>query len=147
VEMAVHAVLPLVQPMLDAKQIRLEIAPCEGVVMARADGDRLRQILLNLVSNAAKYTEASGAIDLRWRRGDEIEICVHDNGTGIPADQINRIFEPFVQLETAQAHVGSGFGLGLAISRGLARAMGGELVASSESGRGSTFTLRLPKAT
>ena len=113
-----------------------------------ADGNRLQQILLNLLTNAAKFTRRGGSIAVdAARSGDNIHIHVRDTGRGIPADELTRIFEPFVQVEKEadQANQG-GVGLGLAISRDLARAMGGDLGATSEPGQGSVFTVTLPAA-
>ena len=147
IEPTVRSVVSLVQPMIDTKGLRLVVDPPERALDAYADGDRLRQILLNLVSNAVKFTAPNGTIHVRWRQStDAIELQVQDDGIGIPANQLERIFKPFVQLEKADLPIRTGFGLGLAISRGLARAMGGDLSATSEMGCGSTFTLTLPRA-
>ena len=111
------------------------------------DLDRTRQILLNLLGNALKFTPAGGSIaigvDARER---EVAISVADTGVGVPADQLERIFEPFVQVKGPIRTADQGVGLGLAISRQLAVAMGGSLEAASEAGVGSTFTLTLPRS-
>ena len=115
---------------------------CEGAIV-HADPDRLQQVLLNLLSNAIKFTPEGGSVAVRCTRdGDRAQIRVEDSGIGIPADQLQRIFEPFVQLDTEKRD--RGVGLGLAISRELARAMGGELTAESAPGAGATFILELP---
>lgn len=110
-----------------------------------ADPDRLQQILLNLLTNAAKFTPARGNVRLSCEQaGATVRMHVADTGVGIPSDQIARIFEPFAQVDAAAAFAQQqGVGLGLAISRELARAMGGELSVVSEPGKGSTFTLTL----
>jgi PAS domain S-box-containing protein len=115
---------------------------CDGMVV-HADPDRVQQILLNLLSNAIKFTPSGGSVSVSCAR-DEANglILVKDTGIGIPSDQLKRIFEPFVQLETDRRE--RGVGLGLAISRELARAMGGELTAESTAGAGATFILALP---
>jgi PAS domain S-box-containing protein len=117
-------------------------------VLARADAEKARQIVLNLVTNAIKFTDPGGRITVSYERdGDAVRIHVADTGRGIPEEQIGRIFDPFVQVDrhlTADSQ--QGVGLGLAISRDLARAMGGDLAVRSEEGRGSTFTLTLPAA-
>ncbi|HVE71243.1 MAG TPA: PAS domain-containing sensor histidine kinase [Thermoanaerobaculia bacterium] len=115
---------------------------CEGAVV-HADPDRLQQILLNLLANAIKFTTTGGSVSVRCARdGERAVIRVQDTGIGIPSDQLQRIFEPFVQLETDNRE--RGVGLGLAISRELAQAMGGELTAESAPGAGATFILVLP---
>jgi signal transduction histidine kinase/putative methionine-R-sulfoxide reductase with GAF domain len=107
------------------------------------DGEKLRQIVINLLSNAAKFT-AAGVIRVSARAGaDGVAIAVADTGTGIPADRLESVFEEFEQVETSGARA-QGTGLGLAISRRLARLMGGDLQAESRLGEGSTFTLTLP---
>ncbi len=113
-----------------------------------ADEPRLQQILLNLVVNALKFTPSGGRIQISCRlKGEFVELNVADNGRGIPESDQKLIFEPFVQLarEHHQAQTG-GVGLGLAISRTLARAMGGNLSVKSELGKGATFTVTLPQA-
>lgn len=134
----------LVQPWLNGKDVRFrtELSDALGVT---ADRDRLEQILVNLLSNAAKFTE-HGEIQLRARCADNgtVAIEVTDTDIGIDAAELPRIFEPFGQAAGGKK-VG-GVGIGLSLSAALARAMGGELSAHSEAGRGSTFVLRLPAA-
>ncbi len=111
------------------------------------DPDKLRQILVNLVSNSVKFTDAGGRIAVRCARTkDAVTIEVEDTGRGIPADKLEAVFEPFVQLDSGLTRTTEGTGLGLAISRGLARGMGADLVVRSEVGVGSVFTLTLPLA-
>lgn len=114
-------------------------------IMLEADPDRLQQILLNVLTNAIKFTPTGGRIaaDVTW---DETtgRIHVRDSGPGIPADAHESIFEPFTQLESTPT--AGGVGLGLSISRELARAMRGDLSVESTPGAGSTFTLSLPLA-
>jgi signal transduction histidine kinase len=115
-----------------------------------ADAEKVRQILLNLVTNAIKFTEPGGRVSLACehdRAARVIRVRVTDTGRGIAADQLERVFQPFVQVDRARiAASQQGVGLGLAISRDLARGMGGDLVAESTPGMGSTFTLTLPAA-
>ena len=113
-----------------------------------ADRDRLQQILLNLLGNASKFTPSGGSVTVRCRReGDRVAIAVTDTGRGIPPDRLSLIFEPFVQVHReVDARNQKGLGLGLAISRDLARAMGGDIHVESEVGKGSTFTVFLPAA-
>ena len=113
-----------------------------------ADPDRLQQILLNLLANAIKFTPEGGRVTVTWNmaeRSDRIvSIRVRDTGVGVPADALERIFDPFVQLDQPEWQRDRGVGLGLAISRELAHRMGGELKAESAEGEGSVFTLTLP---
>jgi signal transduction histidine kinase len=114
---------------------------------ARADAERVRQIVLNLLSNAVKFTRAGGCVVLGCEviTGGGMKITVRDTGRGIPADKLEAVFEPFVQVGRALApgeH--GGVGLGLAISRELARRMLGDLTVESVHGEGSTFILTLP---
>jgi PAS domain S-box-containing protein len=134
----------LVSPQLSAKRLRFTLGDCEQNLAAQADPDKVRQILLNLLSNAIKFTPADGAVDVQCQANDgHVHIHVHDTGTGIPAEKLQAIFEPFVQLDRSLTNTPEGAGLGLAISRELARAMGGDLTAESAVGIGSTFTLTL----
>lgn len=111
-----------------------------------ADPARLQQVLLNLITNAVKFTPAGGRVTLATEQdGGTIRLHVRDTGRGIDADALPHVFEPFVQLEEADAL--GGVGLGLAISRELVRAMGGDLTVVSTLGVGTTFTVALPIAT
>jgi signal transduction histidine kinase len=114
--------------------------------LVRGDGDKLRQVLINLLSNAIKFTGDGGHIDVHCVSGDNtVCITVKDDGAGIPPDKLDAIFEPFVQVGRDFSSPQGGTGLGLAISRDLARRMHGDLEVESELGRGSTFTLTLPR--
>ncbi|GLC23952.1 hypothetical protein rosag_04650 [Roseisolibacter agri] len=142
-----HEVEALVGPQLAAKSLRYDSEPCAPGLAVRADAERLRQILLNLLGNAIKFTPEGGRITVACD-GDEarVAIRVRDTGVGIPPDALERIFDPFVQVGRDLRAPSDGVGLGLAISRDLARRMGGDLTASSVVGEGSTFTLLLPRA-
>ncbi|HEX6966984.1 MAG TPA: GAF domain-containing sensor histidine kinase [Gemmatimonadaceae bacterium] len=136
----------LMGPQMRAKGIRYTYRSGDPSVTVRADRERLEQIVLNLLSNALKFTE-SGDVVLEWEcLADEVAIRVRDTGDGIPSDRMQQIFEPFVQLDRGYRRTTDGAGLGLAISRELARAMYGDLTATSTVGIGSTFTLTLPRA-
>jgi signal transduction histidine kinase len=114
--------------------------------MAHADPERVQQILLNLLSNASKFTPHRGRISVECgATPTSMRIRVTDTGVGIPSDKLETIFEPFVQLERGQTSEMAGTGLGLAISRDLARAMGGDLTVESIPNEGSTFELTLPR--
>ena len=108
---------------------------------------RLRQILLNLLSNACKFTK-EGEVRLRARRvangRDWIELAVADTGIGMTPEQQTKLFEVFTQADATTAQRFGGTGLGLALSRKLARMMGGDVTVTSEPGKGSVFTVRLP---
>ena len=136
--------LRTVEPLLaDGVRLRAQFDP--GLPVMRVDEAKLRQILVNLLGNAVKFTER-GCIDLRadWRDGT-VEIAVTDTGIGIPAELLESVFEEFEQVDASSSRVHGGTGLGLAIARRLARALDGELVAQSVPGAGSTFTLTLPQ--
>ncbi len=114
----------------------------------RADPDRLQQILLNLLSNAIKFTPEGGRIRVEIElEASRVLVHVHDTGSGIPADHLDRIFDPFVQVDRSRLPASKrGVGLGLSISRELARAMGGDLTVRSRLAEGSIFTIVLPAA-
>jgi signal transduction histidine kinase len=119
--------------------------PSAGGLAARADRDKVLQILLNLLTNAVKFTPSGGRIVITCSANDEVDVEVRDTGRGIEPDQLEHIFEPFVQVGRTLDSEHEGLGLGLAISRQLARAMGGDVVARSTPGAGSVFTLVLPR--
>jgi signal transduction histidine kinase len=138
---------PLVAPQLQAKSQRYadDSGACDAVVLA--DPEKVRQILLNLLSNAIKFTPPGGSITVECRvDGTAAHVQVSDSGIGIPAQQIDAIFEPFVQIERSFSSDHQGTGLGLTISRDLARRMGGDISVTSTHGVGTTFTLTLPLA-
>jgi PAS domain S-box-containing protein len=134
---------------LQLEEAALEYAreSCESAVV-RADPTWLQQILLSLLANAIKFTDRGGYISVACEHiRDSVHIRVRDTGGGIAADQLERIFEPFTQAERSPDEPRhEGIGLGLAISRELARAMGGEVTAESTPGEGSVFTVVLPAA-
>jgi PAS domain S-box-containing protein len=138
----------LIQPQVQSKQLVYECrTPEEADLAVHADREKALQILLNLVANAVKFTPATGRIRLQVEAvGARVLFHVSDTGIGVPPDQLENIFDPFVQVDRRLTCGNSGVGLGLAISRDLARGMGGDLTVESESGSGSTFTLALPQA-
>jgi PAS domain S-box-containing protein len=120
---------------------------CDPDLAVLADGDRLQQILLNLLTNAIKFTDNGGVTVSCDRNGERAYIHVRDTGRGIPEDQLQRVFDPFVQVDAETvAPAQRGVGLGLAISRDLARAMNGDLTVASRVGEGTVFTVALPLA-
>ena len=144
-------VLSMVEPQLAAKSLR-HTMDVEPRFVARADGEKIRQVLINLLSNAIKFTASDGTISIvaEMRRTDDgasyIDISVSDTGVGIPAEKLELIFDPFIQVHRRLTHTTEGTGLGLSISRDLARGMNGDLTVQSDVGRGSVFTLSLVSA-
>ena len=139
------ASLALVEPLIAQRHIVFEGLKCDTNIVARGDREKVIQILVNLLSNAIKFTPAGGRIGISCeRRGHTIVLCVYDTGIGIPKDKLEAIFEPFVQVKGRALGPEAGVGLGLSISRGLARDMRGELSVESTLGDGSCFTLSLP---
>jgi ammonium transporter len=129
------------EPLVDRPRVQLVIEADAGLPPIRTDRDKLRQILLNLLSNAVKYTD-EGSIRVRAEAaGGRIRVRVVDTGVGIRADELGRIFDEFHRADAARAR---GTGLGLTISRRLARTLGGDVTVESKVGVGSTFTLDLP---
>ncbi|MDF1505917.1 GAF domain-containing sensor histidine kinase, partial [Roseisolibacter sp. H3M3-2] len=144
---ALAAAEALVQPQVRARGLAFATSGCDAPWAVRADRDKLQQVLLNLLSNAIKFTEPGGAVRVHCRcAADVVAIAVSDTGVGIAPDKLATIFEPFVQVDQRLTRPHEGVGLGLAISRDLARGMGGELTVESTPGAGSTFTLTLPAA-
>jgi PAS domain S-box-containing protein len=136
----------LIGPQLETKELLYECGCGDAPIIAYADPTKVQQIVLNLLSNAIKFTARGGLVrvDCLTESG-HIAVRVRDTGCGIPADKLETIFQPFVQIKT-KGTIANGTGLGLSISRRLAEAMGGSLTATSELGRGSTFTLLLKRA-
>ncbi|MDP9190121.1 MAG: HAMP domain-containing histidine kinase [Acidobacteriota bacterium] len=123
------------------------LCACDEGDVVSADPDRLQQILLNLLTNALKFTPPGGSVTISSEhRDDRVLIHVRDTGVGIESGQLEKIFDAFVQLEPPQDETQRGVGLGLAICRELARAMGGDVTAASTPGVGSVFTIDLPAA-
>ena len=159
VEVGLHDV-PLADVLLEAEVIIAPLAAQKGIacrglgadaegvsgVTVYADPDKLLQVLVNLLANAVKFTPPAGRIDVTFHAaGPRVQIRVADSGNGIAPEHLERIFEPFVQLDDSLSRGAEGTGLGLAISRELAIAMGGSLSVESEQGQGSTFTITLSR--
>jgi signal transduction histidine kinase len=144
---ALSNVEALIAPQFLAKGLTYNYCEPEPGLAVHADVEKVGQILVNLLTNALKFTPRSGNVTLECRAlGETVEIRVRDTGSGIPPDKLDAIFEPFVQVDRGLTRSAEGSGLGLSISRGLARAMGGDLTVTSEVGIGSVFTLTLPRA-
>jgi adenylate cyclase len=133
----------------EKNQNRLVVEAQEDLAALNADSMRLKQILLNLLSNACKFTK-EGEVALRVRKvadeRDWVELAVADTGIGLTAEQQAKLFQEFTQADSLTARRYGGTGLGLALSRKLARMMGGDVTVASEPGKGSVFTVRLPGA-
>jgi PAS domain S-box-containing protein len=141
----IDAVVPMVIPQAQAKQLNLVVGECPKHLVAKADQAKVEQILLNLLSNAVKFTEEGGDIEVTCgKKEGVIWLHVRDTGIGIPKEQLEAIFAPFVQVGRSLTNPKEGTGLGLSISRDLARAMHGDLTVESAEGAGASFTLTLP---
>jgi signal transduction histidine kinase len=144
----VHDVAATLQPLADKNANRLEVDCAEGLGHMLADQTRTRQVLLNLLSNACKFTER-GLVRLEAKRvrgesANWVEFRVADTGIGMSREQIDRLYRPFMQADASTTRKYGGTGLGLAISRRLCQMMGGSLSVESQLGQGSVFTVRLP---
>ncbi|MHC4973765.1 MAG: CHASE domain-containing protein [Planctomycetota bacterium] len=135
-----------VRPIIEERGNELELSVADDIGVISIDLTRLRQILLNLLSNSAKFTE-NGSIQLKVeRQADWIVFRVRDTGIGMTPDQLDRIFDPFAQADSSTTRKYGGSGLGLAICKQYCRIMEGEIAVESGPGKGSTFTVRLPYA-
>jgi signal transduction histidine kinase len=137
-------------PQITAKDLTYDCAGCDSRLMVRGDKQKVVQILLNLLSNALKFTPPGGRITLRTdasANGDTVAISLRDTGVGMSAEQTAMVFEPYVQFENRLTPQGHGTGLGLPIAREMARGMGGELTVQSQADVGTEFVLTLPSAT
>lgn len=135
----------LVAPQMMGKGLHYDHHHCPSNVYVRADSDRVRQVIVNLLSNAQKYTPDGGTVVLRCVLLDrQVNVEVEDSGVGIPPEQLETIFDPFVRVGTTRPS--GGLGLGLTIGRTMARQMHGDLTVRSTLGVGSVFVLSLPRA-
>lgn len=142
----VHEAIDSIAPAVEAKNLHIETDFTNDVGIVRADPDRLRQVIWNLLINAAKFTPNEGTINVHVsRHGGEVEIRVRDTGRGIPAEFLPQIFERFTQADASRSRDHGGIGLGLTISRQLVELHGGTIQAHSDGpGKGATLTIRLP---
>jgi len=145
---AVQSALETSRPLIDAAGHTLNLSLSPEPLPLDADAVRLAQLLANLLNNAAKYTDAGGHIWLSTgREGDQAWVSVRDNGTGIPAEQLARVFDLFMQADNSQQRAQGGLGIGLTLAQRIAQMHGGSVRAHSEGpGRGSEFVVRLPLA-
>ena len=138
----VDDVVSLTVPAIEQKGLSLHVHGGESITVY-TDGTRVRQILINLVWNAVKFTKA-GKIEVAVTSNEDcFTVAVSDTGVGIPGDQIDRVFEPFWRAEKVDG-LEDGVGLGLTVSRSIARSLGGDLTVTSDAGKGSVFTLVIP---
>lgn len=134
----------MIEPVATSKGLGFEALPPDGVVSMKTDFQKLRQILLNLLSNAIKFTE-EGTVSLVAREdGEHLLFEVHDQGIGIAPDHLEKIFEPFWQVDRSDTRRARGTGLGLSVTRRLVTLLGGEIAVDSTLGAGTTFSLKLP---
>jgi two-component system phosphate regulon sensor histidine kinase PhoR len=141
------SVIEVVRPRADGKQIALDIDVPGDLPLVHADQDRLQQILINVLDNAVKYTDAGGRVTVRARAADgAVEIAVSDTGLGIPAADLPRVTERFYRVDKARSRDLGGTGLGLAIVKHLVQVHDGDLRIESEPGRGTTVFVRVPLA-
>jgi signal transduction histidine kinase len=137
----------LIEPLAAEKGVAFAVGRLDAALAIQTDPHKVRQILVNLLSNAVKFTDAGGTVSLRARVvEDKVELTIADTGIGIPPEFLERIFDPFWQVEQKATRRAGGTGLGLSVSRRLARMLGGEISVTSTVGRGSTFLVVLPAA-
>src|SRR5690606_13928055 len=141
----VEECVELLKPESAAKSIELELHGSTGSLIVDSDPLKIRQIVLNLVGNAVKFTD-HGEVDVHVEgREDDVRVAVRDTGPGIPQAKLDEIFEAFVRGDQSSTRVKGGIGLGLAVSRTLAARLGGDVSVESTAGAGSTFCLIIPR--
>jgi PAS domain S-box-containing protein len=139
------SVLATMRPLADAKRQRMTLSVEDGLPQAWADRDRLVQVATNLVSNAHKYTQEGGSIDVSAARaGDFVNVAVRDDGMGIAAEDVARLFSRFFRVDSSLTREIGGTGLGLSIVKSIVELQGGAVTVDSEPGVGSTFAFTVP---
>jgi signal transduction histidine kinase len=147
VDAIVRDVETFLAPQMKTAGIAYSYRGCDSDLSVCADPDKTQQILVNLLTNAVKFTQPPGSVTVSCESSDDlVRVRVTDTGIGIKEDDIARVFEPFVQIGRGLSKPGEGVGLGLTISRDFARRMGGDLIVESAPGEGSSFTLILPRS-
>ncbi|HEX5577082.1 MAG TPA: ATP-binding protein, partial [Gemmatimonadaceae bacterium] len=139
-----ESVASMAEPLASAKGLSFELRPPKTDLTVRTDPMKLRQVLLNLISNAVKYTE-QGGVTLSGRAvNGEVQFLVEDTGVGVAEDHLEKIFEPFWQVEQTTTRRAGGTGLGLAVTRQFVDLIGGTISVESTPGKGSTFRVAVP---
>ena len=141
----VEAALVAVRPLFASKNLTLQADVPQDLIVT-CDRTRIREVVLNLLSNAGRFTQKGGAVVSAWRDGEDVVLSVTDTGPGIAAEDQEKLFRPFQQLDAALNRRQGGSGLGLAISRSFVELHGGRLWPESRPGEGTTFYVRLPLA-
>jgi signal transduction histidine kinase/DNA-binding NarL/FixJ family response regulator len=140
----IEAAVTAIRPLLDSKRLRLEVQMTEGLPPVFCDRTRIREVVLNLLSNAGRFTEQGGVTVCVRQEGGDVVVSVADTGRGISDQDQERIFQPFEQLDATIRRRYGGTGLGLSISRNFVELHEGKMWVKSELGRGTTFFFRLP---
>jgi two-component system phosphate regulon sensor histidine kinase PhoR len=141
----VQATLDRLRLFAERQGVRLRAESHDPPLNVRGDEERIGQLLINLVHNAVKFSSHGGEVVVRTRLdGDEVVVAVHDRGAGIPAADLDRVFERFYKVDRARVRGKGGTGLGLAIARHIVESHGGRIWVESEEGRGSTFSFSIP---
>jgi PAS domain S-box-containing protein len=143
----VRETVAIVEPIAARKRLTLDVRAQDASLVIETDGVKVRQILLNLLANAIKFTDAGTVIVELQRAQGRVDVAVHDTGIGIARDHLETIFEPFWQVEQVRTRKVGGTGLGLSVARQLARLLGGDVTAESEVGKGSVFRCWVPVRT
>jgi signal transduction histidine kinase len=133
---------------LEEERIVVEVGVSDGPQLVLADADRIEQVLVNLLDNAIKYSPEGGRITVAIDEGgaEMVSVAVRDEGVGIPAGDLPRVFERFYRVDRARARDGGGSGLGLSIAKAIVEAHGGDITLRSEEGQGTTVRFTLPRA-
>jgi PAS domain S-box-containing protein len=140
----VRSAVELTEPLAEKKGLRVVTDLRGAPEVIRSDAQKLRQILVNLLGNAVKFTEEGQVEVTAWQENGEVILRVRDTGIGITPEHLSRVFDPFWQVDQSHTRTAGGTGLGLTVSRSLARLLGGDIDAHSVPGEGSTFEVRLP---
>jgi signal transduction histidine kinase len=140
----IHLATSTIEPMLKDGRVRLSTEIASGIPTLHTDREKLKQVILNLLSNAAKFTEEGEIRMAAWKDDGSLKLEVSDTGIGIPEEALNDIFEEFRQTDRSRARGYGGTGLGLAIVKRIVNLLGGDVAVESEVGKGSRFTVTLP---